>query len=151
MTRRRLLACVIPCAVLFAGEASYRKWLDEDVVYIIEPRERTAFLGLKTDEERDKFIEQFWGRRGETFKKEHYRRIAYANARFKTASAEGWSSDRGRIYIVHGPPDEIESHPSDGRENWLYHHIEGIGDDVMVEFVNGTQKGTLSAGRPAKR
>src|ERR1043166_6292214 len=98
----------------------YRKWMNEDVTYIITDEERAAFKRLQTDEEREQFIEQFWLRRDPTpdsieneYKEEHYRRIAYANERF-ASGIPGWKTDRGRIYITFGPPDEIESHPSGG-------------------------------------
>lgn len=120
---------------------SYQRWLNEEVVYIIEPQERAVFLALTTDEERDHFITQFWDRRGKAFKQEHYRRIAYANERFHSAKAQGWKTDRGRIYIIYGPPDEIESHPNDGREVWRYRHIPGIADDVFMEFVDPNHTG----------
>src|SRR5204862_812683 len=97
---------------------TYKKWLEQDVVWIITDEERSAFKLLSNDEERDNFIEAFWQRRDPTpdtveneFKEEHYRRIAYANEHF-AAGIPGWKSDRGRIYIVYGPADEIESHPS---------------------------------------
>lgn len=137
----------------------YKKWLDEDVAYIITDEERAAFKQLSNDEERDNFIEAFWQRRDPTpdteeneFKEEHYRRIAYANEHF-AAGVPGWKTDRGRIYIVFGPADEIESHPSGGTyerpmeegggetstfpfEDWRYRYIEGIGQEVIVEFVD---------------
>src|SRR5215813_6981131 len=101
-------------------ETPYRKWLNEDVAYIISDEERTAFKRLQTDEEREQFIEQFWLRRDPTpdtieneFKEEHYRRIAYANEQF-ASGIPGWKTDRGRIYITYGPPDEKETHPSGG-------------------------------------
>lgn len=138
----------------------YTKWLEEDVVYIIEARERAAFQSLRTDEEREHFIEQFWLRRDPTpgtpeneFKGEHYRRIAYANNRWAWHAVPGWKTDRGRIYIMFGPPDEIESHPS-GRpagggapatnypvEGWLYHHIKDIGDNVLIDFADAAKTG----------
>ena len=138
---------------------TYRKWLDEDVRWIITDEERSAFMQLSNDEERDQFIEAFWQRRDPTpdteeneFKEEHYRRIAYANEHF-AAGIPGWKSDRGRIYIVFGPADEIESHPSGGSyerpmeegggetstfpfETWRYRYLEGIGQEVMIEFVD---------------
>src|SRR6202140_3303752 len=101
-------------------ETPYRKWLNEDVAYIITDEERATFKRLQTDEEREQFIEQFWLRRDPTpdtveneFKEEHYRRIAYANEHY-ASGIPGWKTDRGRIYITFGPPDEIESHPSGG-------------------------------------
>lgn len=104
----------------------YERWLSDDVVYIIAPEERTAFLRLSSEDERNEFIRQFWLRRDPTpgterneAKEEHYRRIAVANQRFGD-SRPGWSTSRGRLYIQHGPPDEIESHPSEIREAWRY-------------------------------
>src|SRR5216684_4110469 len=94
-------------------DTPYKQWLNEDVVYIISPEERQAFLQLDTNEEREQFIEQFWLRRSSNpdlpdndFKEEHYRRIAYANEHF-ASGIPGWKTDRGRMYIMWGPPDEI--------------------------------------------
>ena len=138
---------------------TYQTWLDEDVRYIIMPEEEAAFKLLGTDEERDAFIEQFWARRNpdpdsETneYREEHYRRIQYANEHF-SAGVPGWRTDRGRIYIVWGAPDEIESHPAGGQyqrdsnegggststypfERWRYRYLEGIGNEVVIEFVD---------------
>src|SRR5271157_4777062 len=131
-------------------ETPYRKWLNEDVAYIITDRERAAFKSLTTDAEREHFIEQFWLQRDPTpgtveneFKEEHYRRIAYANEHF-ASSIPGWKTDRGRIYIVYGPPDEIESHPHGDAstphpyEQWRYRFIEGVSTNVIIEFVDST-------------
>ena len=138
---------------------SYKKWLDEDVRWIITDEERAAFKQLSNDEERDQFIEAFWQRRDPTpdtieneFKEEHYRRIAYANEHFP-AGIPGWKTDRGRMYIMYGPADEIESHPSGGTyerpmeegggttstypfEQWRYRYIEGVGQEIIIEFVD---------------
>lgn len=132
-------------------DTPYMKWLNEDVVYIINDTERAAFLQLKTDEERQQFIEQFWLRRDPTpqteeneMKEEHYRRIAYANERFRTPSAApGWKTDRGHMYIIYGPPDEIESHPagSPPREEWLYKYVEGVGTNVFFKFIDRSGSG----------
>ena len=133
-------------------ETPYRKWLNEDVAYIIDDRERAAFQQLQTDEEREHFIEQFWLRRDPTpgtveneFKEEHYRRIAYANEKF-AGDVPGWKTDRGRIYIVYGPPDEKESHPAGQAggppyEEWLYRKIEGIGERVIIRFEDTQRDG----------
>ncbi len=142
----------------------YKKWLEEEVGYIITDEERTAFLRLMNNEEREQFIEQFWLTRDPTpdtqeneFKEEHYRRIAYANERF-ASGIPGWRTDRGRIYIIWGPADEIESHPSGGTynrpqeegggststypfEKWRYRYLEGIGNDIILEFVDPTGSG----------
>jgi GWxTD domain-containing protein len=133
---------------------AYSKWLNEDVVYIIDQAERTAFLGLGSNEERDHFIEQFWERRnpapGEPnkFKVEHYRRIGYANKHF-ASGVPGWQTDRGHIYIVYGPPDEIDAHPG-RKEIWLYRHVPGVGDNATITFVDSTGQGDyrLSPGAP---
>ena len=142
----------------------FKKWLDEDVTYIITNEERAAYKALKTDEEREQFIEQFWLRRDPTpdtveneFKEDHYARIAYANERF-ASGIPGWKTDRGRIYILYGKPAEIESHASGGTyerpiqegggttstypfEIWRYRYIEGIGNEVILEFVDPTMSG----------
>jgi GWxTD domain-containing protein len=136
-----------PQSATKAVETPYHKWMTEDVAYIITDEERAAFERLQTDEEREKFIEQFWLRRDPTpdtveneFKEEHYRRIAYSNQHF-AAAVPGWKTDQGRIYITYGPPDEKESHPAEGFEEWLYHYIEGIGDNVIVRFVKSPEDG----------
>ena len=129
------------------------KWLTQDVAYIITDEERNAFKSLQSDAEREHFIEQFWLRRDPTpgtveneMKEEHYRRIAYANEHFAAAIA-GWKTDRGRIYITYGPPDEKESHPSGNAtstvpfEQWLYHFIEGVGTNVVIEFIDPNKTG----------
>ena len=145
-------------------ETPWKKWLSEDVSYIITDEERKAFKQFATDEEREQFVEQFWLRRDPTpdtveneYKEEHYRRIAYANEHY-ASGIPGWKSDRGRIYITFGPPDEIDSHPSGGSyqrptaegggetstypfEDWRYRYIEGIGNDVNIEFVDPTMTG----------
>ncbi len=132
----------------------YTAWVNEDVVYIINDEERAMFRRLVTDDEMQQFIVQFWLRRDPTpgtveneFKEEHYRRIAYANERFRTASGtSGWQTDRGHMYIVYGPPDEIESHPQGDAltypfETWRYWHVEGIGDKVYFRFVDRAATG----------
>lgn len=145
-------------------ETPWKKWLNEDVAYIITDEERKAFKQMNTDEEREQFVEQFWLRRDPTpdtveneYKEEHYRRIAYANEHF-ASGVPGWKTDRGRIYITFGPPDEIDSHPSGGTyerpvaegggetttfpfEDWRYRYIEGIGNDITMEFVDTTMTG----------
>jgi GWxTD domain-containing protein len=140
-------------------ESPYKKWLDEEVGWIITDEERQAFSRLKTDDERQQFIEDFWLKRDPTpdteeneYKEEHYRRIAWANDRF-ASGVPGWKTDRGMIYIKFGPPDEIDDHSSGGPGSrsieegggettfypyqvWRYRHIDGVGDDVQIEFVD---------------
>ena len=142
----------------------YKTWLNEEVPYIISDEERKAFMSLSNDEEREAFIENFWLRRNPNpdspeneFREEHYRRIAYANEHF-AAGKPGWKTDRGRIYIMWGPPDSIDSHPSGGMyerpmeegggetstfpfEVWHYRYLEGIGENVDLEFVDTCQCG----------
>jgi GWxTD domain-containing protein len=145
-------------------DTPYKTWLNEDVVYIISPEERSTFLQLATNEEREQFIESFWLRRSSNpdlpdndFKEEHYRRIAYANEHF-ASGIPGWKTDRGRIYIIWGKPDEIESHPTGGTydrpmdegggststypwERWRYRYLEGIQENVELEFVDPSGSG----------
>src|SRR5579872_2378188 len=145
-------------------DSQYKRWLNEDVIYIITPEEKNAFLHLSTNEEREQFIEQFWQRRNptpdspeNTYKEEHYRRIAYANEHF-ASGIPGWKTDRGRIYIMWGPPDEIDSHPTGGTyerpfdqgggetstypfEDWRYRYLPGIGENVEIEFVDPSGSG----------
>jgi GWxTD domain-containing protein len=131
-------------------ESPYQKWLVEDVAYIITAEERAAFQQLSTGRQREDFIESFWLRRDPTpgtltneFKEEHYRRIAYSNDRF-ASKLPGWKTDRGRIYITFGPPDEIESHPSGALgpyEIWRYRWIEGFGNNVELRFEDQGQNG----------
>lgn len=145
-------------------DTPYKTWLNEDVVYIITPEERAAFLQLETNEEREQFIEAFWQRRSSNpdlpdndFKEEHYRRIAYANEHF-ASGIPGWKTDRGRIYIIWGKPDEIDAHPTGGTydrpmeegggstttypwETWRYRYLEGIGENVELEFVDPSSSG----------
>lgn len=159
----------------------YQQWLNEDVVWVITPEERAAFSQLKSDEERDKFMQMFWLRRsptpnspGNKVKDEHYRRVAYANAHFMTTSTPGWKTDRGRIYIIYGPPDEIESHPAHDSagsiEAWRYHSIrenaptqkvvvqgkEGLRwqmvtrKNVVMTFVDVSGRGDYQLQPPAK-
>ena len=142
----------------------YRKWLNEDVTYIITDEEHSAFMRLQTDEERETFIENFWLRRDPSpdtveneFREEHYRRIAYANEHY-ASGIPGWKTDRGRIYITYGPPDEIDDHSSGGSyerppeegggetstypfQQWRYRYIDGVGTNIIIEFVDPTMSG----------
>jgi GWxTD domain-containing protein len=144
--------------------APYTTWVNEEVVYIITKEEREAFLRLTTNEEREQFIEDFWRKRNpdpdspeNAYREEHYRRIAYANERF-SSGVPGWKTDRGHIYILWGPPDEIDSHaagstyerpPEQGGGSttvyafdiWRYRHLEGIGDNIELWFADPTGTG----------
>ncbi len=149
-------------------KGTYKKWLNDDVRWIITDQERKAFLGLSNNEERDNFIEQFWQRRNpdptspdNTYREEHYRRIAYADEHY-SAGEPGWKTDRGHIYIAYGPPDNIDDHPAGGMyerpadeggghtvtypfEIWQYRHIDGVGDNIQIEFVDPCSCGDYHA------
>jgi GWxTD domain-containing protein len=134
----------------------YKTWLEQDVRWIITDAEAQAYQRLANDEERDRFIEQFWQRRNppgsapDSAREEHYARIAYTNEHFASNDHVGWSTDRGHIYIAYGKPDSIDAHPSGGLalppngrakemppfEVWHYNDIPGIGDHVDLTFVD---------------
>ncbi|MCI0338241.1 MAG: GWxTD domain-containing protein [Acidobacteria bacterium] len=148
----------------------YKRWIDEDVRWIITDEERKTFNLLKSDDEREQFIEQFWFRRdpdpdtdSNEYREDYYQRIAYANEKY-TSGIPGWKTDRGRIYIMFGKPDQVESHPSGGSydrptwegggttstypfEIWWYRYIEGVGSDVEIEFVDPTGSGEYRIAR----
>lgn len=168
------VVCFVLLAVLGAGSASaqdkkerrayFKKWLEQDVVYIISDEERSVFLKLTTDDEREQFVEQFWLRRDPTprtqaneFREDHYRRIQYVNERF-SSGIPGWKTDRGMMYVKFGPPTQIEAYPSGGHYNrpswegggststypfeiWRYRNILGVGQDIEIEFVDQTLSG----------
>ena len=148
----------------------YKDWINKDVAYIITSDEKKAFNALKTDEERENFIESFWRRRDPNpdteeneFREEYYERIAYANEHY-ASGIPGWKTDRGRIYIAWGKPDSVESHPTGGNydrpsyegggstttypfETWFYRHLDGVGDGIEIEFVDPTGTGEYRIAR----
>ncbi|MBK8147276.1 MAG: GWxTD domain-containing protein [Acidobacteria bacterium] len=148
----------------------YEDWLKKDVTYLITPEEKRAFKQLKTDEERENFIENFWRRRDPNpdteeneFREEYYERIAYANEHY-ASGIPGWMTDRGRTYITWGKPDSVESHPAGGAydrpsyegggstttypfEIWFYRHLDGVGDGIEIEFVDPTGTGEYRIAR----
>ncbi len=149
---------------------AYKDWLEKDVTYVITDEERKAFKKLATDDERERFIEEFWRRRDpdpdtdeNEFKEEYYERIAYANEHF-ASGMPGWKSDRGRIWIMYGKPDERETHPMGGNyerpsyegggntttypfETWFYRYLPGVGSGVEIEFVDPTGSGEYRIAR----
>jgi GWxTD domain-containing protein len=149
---------------------AYKDWLEKDVSYVITDEERKAFKKLATDDERERFIEEFWRRRDpdpdtdeNEFKEEYYERIAYANEHF-ASGIPGWKSDRGRIWIMYGKPDERETHPTGGNydrpsyegggstttypfEIWFYRYLAGVGSGVEIEFVDPTGSGEYRIAR----
>ncbi len=148
----RFLMVSTMAAIAFGQDAAFQKWISEDVFWIVSSQERTDFNRLQTDGQRALFIEDFWARRDPTpgtpeneFRMEHYRRIQWANDHYSTTNWPGWKSDRGMMYIRYGAPDEKEEHP-DGSvaavypyERWHYRYIEGVGRDVIMEFVDKTR------------
>ncbi|HVG35872.1 MAG TPA: GWxTD domain-containing protein [Pyrinomonadaceae bacterium] len=149
---------------------AYKDWLEKDVSIIITAEERKAFKKLQTDEEREQFIEQFWRRRDpdpdtdeNEYREQYYERIAYANEHF-ASGIPGWKTDRGRIYIMYGKADDIESHPAGGPydrpsyhgggttstypfEIWFYRYLPGVGSGVEIEFVDPTGSGEYRIAR----
>ena len=137
---------------------SSRYWFEEDAAYIINLQQRCAFLLLETDEERYQFIKSFWnGLNSEpdslnyNFELEHYRRIVFANEKFGD-QRPGWQTDRGKVYVMLGPPDSINlstrhgspanSQTSQPAEKWYYQHVKGIGENVEFAFTYSDQNKT---------
>jgi GWxTD domain-containing protein len=142
----------------------YREWLNGPVSYIITSEERSTFLHLETNEERENFIENFWQRRNpdeasvdNSYKEEYYRRVAYTNEHY-SSGIPGWKTDRGRLYLMWGPPDEVTSHPAGGPytrtpeegggetsvypfEDWRWRYLPGIGENIEIEFVDPSGSG----------
>jgi GWxTD domain-containing protein len=178
-----LLALVLSVPAVFAQDSperkrnekpelpkAYKDWVDKDVAYIITPQERDAFKKLKTNEEREQFIDIFWRRRDpdpdtdeNEYREEYYERIAYANEHY-SSGIPGWKTDRGRIYIMYGKADEIETHPMGGSyerpsyhgggststypfEVWFYRYLPGIGSGIEIEFVDPTGSGEYRIAR----
>ena len=150
--RNALLFVIFCLSILTFGEArqsqlgaEYSKWLNEDVRWIVADQERTDFLTLENGNARDEFIREFWERRNPTpgavhnsFKEEHYRRLAFANEHF-AARTPGWKTDRGHIYILYGRPDAITPHapsrtivPS---QTWYYRR-SADNTQMSFEFVD---------------
>lgn len=153
-----------PRKVKAEPDNAFTRWVKEDVSLIITPAERAAFEKLKTNEEREQFIKFFWHQRDPTpdteeneYRDQHYERIAYANEHF-SSGIPGSLTDRGRIYIKFGKPDEVEAHPSGGTyqrlsyegggsttiypfEKWFYRYIPGVRSGIEIEFVDPTGSG----------
>ncbi len=132
----------------------YKKWLDEEVVYIITGHERDVFLKLQTDRERDIFIEAFWKHRDplpETprneYEEEHYRRLNYANTTFgRSTPLPGWKTDRGRIHVLLGAPRNIESYSNVNgvypAEIWFYIGDPNLGLPTGFNIIFFKRNGT---------
>ena len=138
-----------------ADHSVYRAWLDQDARWLITPAERTAFLALTSDWERDDFIQHFWERKGsdagmsaDEYKAEIYARIAYANENFASGQP-GWMTDRGHVYIVYGKPDEIDTQPGYGTQIWRYRStLRVLGDNVVLKFADASGKGDYRLATP---
>lgn len=131
-----LVACLLPS--VHAADRSkelsprYRHWLNQEVNYIIDSNERKEFLSLTTDAQRDNYIDGFWQIRNpdpasaiNTYKEEHYKRLTYANEHYGTVGRDdGWRTDRGRMYIILGPPKQVMTYLSARNvrpmEIWFY-------------------------------
>ncbi|MCP2597497.1 GWxTD domain-containing protein, partial [Candidatus Aminicenantes bacterium AC-335-G13] len=178
MKKRILISLIFISIINFwktTGEElplKYKKWLEEEVVYIITPTEKEVFLQLNTNRERELFIRAFWKQRDPTpgtpkneFKEEHYRRLNYANSHFgREASKPGWKTDRGRIYIILGEPQDIERIIGENgiynTEIWFYQGLTkyglppafyliffqkfGVGEYVLYSPINDGPQALLS-------
>ena len=147
---------------------AFKQWLQE-VEPIVRPGELDAWNKLQTDEEREQFILEFWRLRDtdpdteeNEYREAYFERMAYVNEHF-SAGIPGHKTDRGKIYLKYGKPDEIESHPSGGSyqppsherysatatypfEKWWYRHIPGH-NDVEIEFVDPSGTGEYRIAR----
>lgn len=144
---RKIIICDKP-----SNEKAYKKWLEKDALYIITKKEKEDFLNLKTNDEKEKFVENFWLRRDPSpeteeneFREEYYERIAFTNENF-ASGIQGWRTDRGMIYILYGKPDKIEK----GRtifeefenilfEKWSYKYLPGEKADTTFTFFDPTE------------
>lgn len=158
-----------PRTVKTETDKAFKEW-PKEVGPIITEAEQTAFKKLRTNEERENFIERFWAIRDldpdtqeNEYKDEYYERMTYANEHFSSGKA-GWLTDRGRIYLKWGKPDDIESHPAGGSyqrmyyegtgstttfpfERWFYRHLPGVASGVEIEFVDPSGSGEYRIAR----
>lgn len=133
------------------------EWINGPVSYLVTPHERAVFESLTTNEARGMFIRQFWQRRNpnpgsrvNNFKEEFYRRVQYANAHF-AYSHPGWMSNRGHMYILYGPPDQIQFHPNGTPYQfsvWTYSRIPGVGQNVSFTFIDKAGNGGYRLASP---
>lgn len=147
---------------------AFKEWI-VDVDPIIRPEEREAWKKLQTDNERENFIGEFWHLRDpdpdtveNEFREGYYERLAYVNEHF-SSGIPGYKTDRGRVYLKYGKPDDIESHPSGGAynrlsyegggststypfERWFYRHVAGR-SGAEIEFVDPTGTGEYRVAR----
>lgn len=130
----------------------YETWLSEDIVYIISSKEKQVFRALESDRDRDLFIEEFWRQRDPTpttprneYRDEHYRRIDFANATFgRGTPGPGWRTERGRYYIMLGPPMDVHRLVSDKTypvELWLYQGLPALGQPALFRLLFYQERG----------
>lgn len=134
----------------------------QEARYIATSNEISQYQKLSGAEPKRIFIYDFWKKRNtnpvsqvNSYRQTYMERVAYANAHFGVGKGQGWSTDRGRVYILYGPPDEIDRHPNetDSRpyEIWYYNSIEGGVNFVFVDrtgfgdytLVNSTKRGEI--------
>ncbi len=144
----------VPAQVKSSLPERFRVWLDEEVVYIITTHERDVFLHLQTDKERDMFIEAFWKQRDPTpgtpqneFREEHYQRFKYANDIYgRSSPVPGWKTDRGRTYIILGPPKNVDSYSNVQNvypvEIWFYYGDPALGLPTGFNVIFFKRNGT---------
>lgn len=108
-----------------------RTWDEGPIRYIILKEEEDLFGSLRTDEDRLAFIQGFWERRDRTpetldneYRLEFWHRVSQSERRFIDAPMPGWKTDRGRIWIIMGPPDQRDDFRSrakgPGVLRWIY-------------------------------
>src|SRR4030043_293905 len=134
--------------------AVYKKWLEEEVVYIISSLEKQVFEKLQTDRERAPFIEAFWKQRdpspGTTeneFRPQHLRRVNYANHCLgRQSPIPRWKTGGGRIYIILGEPNDIQHFESRQQtsppEVWFYQNKAEVGLPTGFNIVFFKEHGT---------
>ncbi len=163
MNGKRIWILIAAAGALASGLASqeqakgrlggkYAKWLDEEVVYIATSKEKQVFRALESDRDRDLFMEEFWRQRDPTpttprneFRDEHYRRIEFANAIFgRGTPTPGWRTERGRYYIILGPPIDVHRLISDKTypiEIWLYQGLPALGQPALFRLLFYQERG----------
>ncbi len=148
----RLVCFGIALVFLCAGQTRFETWLDQDASGLATAPERALFKTLRTPADRQRFIDEFWLRRDPTpntieneRQEEHYERILYSNEHFACA-LQGWQTDRGKIYIRYGPPDEVERPAAKDTggvptEIWRYRFLEAAGEATRLDFVDTAKDG----------
>lgn len=130
-----------------------RNWAEHNVKWVICPAEREVFGRLKSDLERKAFIDAFWHRRDpdpqtplSEAKDEHYKRMDFADGHFRENEQRGSLTERGRVWIMYGPPQRREVHPRARNrvfswEAWHYDRLPDIGENIDLEFTDRANRG----------